>query len=615
MNTLLEGKYEILAKLREGGMGTIYKVRHRLLDEIRVVKIMQPHAAADSELRDRFLREARLAIRVRHPNIVQLFDFSIDDAGTAVIVMEFIDGVSLQDLLRGGPLPSVPFAVEIGFQALTALACLHANGIIHRDISSDNVMLASGVEGRPVVKLIDLGIAKDRRASVAGTSTGIFMGKAAYAAPELFEREGASGLSSAADVYSFGVVFYELVTGRLPIEGGSFAELAGGHLFRPPLPFAQTDPHGRVPEPLREVVLAALEKDPARRLASAEEFARRIAALRARDDAAREEVAALLRRARGTAAVEAGPISVGKQEILDERFAASSTSAPGAPAFAEAERAAQIRALVDATLTPALGPDGWEIFASLEAYETALAQPPAGEPSATDPDPNDEADAEAVFTPEETIAAPRRAARLAVIAKKSAGGEAAVGRTNKPAPPVAEEPRPARRGAWLVIAAVVVVVVLLAAGVGVLWFTLTKDRGATTQRAVSDVDRVLSMGDGTQKQVEEKLQSIATLLAVPGHENDRGRLQAERVRLTSLTELHRHASRLDDLVRSLSDPERRADVSAQAGGTWDDLRRYRQQFLPSDPRALEIENRARDVLRRIANSLGDGALLKKADLR
>src|SRR5262245_22170091 len=137
----IDGKYEILEKLREGGMGAIYKVRHRLLDELRVVKVIRPHMASRQEAAERFLREARVAIRLRHPNIAQLHDFAVGADGNAFIVMEFIDGSTLQEILkRHGP-PPVALGVEIGRQALRALGYLHRQKIVHRDVSPDNLML------------------------------------------------------------------------------------------------------------------------------------------------------------------------------------------------------------------------------------------------------------------------------------------------------------------------------------------------------------------------------------------------------------------------------------------------------------------------------------------
>ncbi|MGH9367736.1 MAG: serine/threonine protein kinase, partial [Thermoanaerobaculia bacterium] len=144
---LLEGKYEILAKIREGGMGTIYRVRHRLLDEIRVVKVMQPHVVADADLKRRFLEEAKTAIRLKHPNICTIHDYAVDEDGTAYLVMEFIDGVNLADFLRSRGCPGVPLSIEIAHHALLALGYLHRKGVIHRDIAPDNLMLTHDEEG------------------------------------------------------------------------------------------------------------------------------------------------------------------------------------------------------------------------------------------------------------------------------------------------------------------------------------------------------------------------------------------------------------------------------------------------------------------------------------
>ena len=138
----LEGKYEIVQKLGEGGMGTVYKVRHRLLDEMRVVKTMRASLSDDKELQSRFLREAKLASRLRHPNIAQLFDFTIAEDGTAFIVMEYIPGISLDHLLKvRGPL-DIGVTLELAIQSLAAIGYLHRRKYIHRDISPDNLMLS-----------------------------------------------------------------------------------------------------------------------------------------------------------------------------------------------------------------------------------------------------------------------------------------------------------------------------------------------------------------------------------------------------------------------------------------------------------------------------------------
>ncbi|HEX3528211.1 MAG TPA: TonB family protein [Thermoanaerobaculia bacterium] len=264
----IEGKYEILEKLREGGMGAIYKVRHRLLDELRVVKVIRANLESP-DAGDRFLREARVAIRLRHPNIAQLHDFAIAADGNAYIVMELINGSTLQEILkRHGP-PPIPLSLEIARQAVKALGYLHRQKIVHRDVSPDNLMLTRDADGHPLVKLIDLGIAKAFEGAGGLTTTGIFLGKPRYASPEQF---GGTGLDARSDLYSFGVVLYELLTGCCPISGNDPASFMAGHLLRPPLAFSESDPEGKLPPALRELLFRTLTKEPAQRIGSAEEL-------------------------------------------------------------------------------------------------------------------------------------------------------------------------------------------------------------------------------------------------------------------------------------------------------------------------------------------------------
>src|ERR1700739_4221918 len=140
--TLFEGKYEVIGKIAEGGMGAVYKVRHALLHEVRVIKVMRPQAAEKEEHRKRFLREAQMATKLRHPSIVTFYDFAIDETATSYMVMEFIDGVTFNQLIRAlGPVPA-PLAIVLAKQCLSALAYLHRRNIVHRDVAPDNIMLA-----------------------------------------------------------------------------------------------------------------------------------------------------------------------------------------------------------------------------------------------------------------------------------------------------------------------------------------------------------------------------------------------------------------------------------------------------------------------------------------
>jgi len=266
------GQYEILEKIREGGMGAIYKVRHRVLDQVRIIKMMRSKLKGDSLLKRRFENEARTAARLRHDNIAQLFDFALDDEGNAFMVLEYIDGFDLDEILEAFGPPPVTLCVEIASQCLDALDYLHRRGIIHRDISPDNLMVSRNEEGLPVVKLIDLGVAKVLRDQGHQTREGTFLGKLRYASPEQLGSNAENPVDHRTDLYSFGVVLYELLTGQHPVRGDSAQALVAGHLTRPPIPFSETDPGKRINPALREVVLRALAKDPEDRFANAREF-------------------------------------------------------------------------------------------------------------------------------------------------------------------------------------------------------------------------------------------------------------------------------------------------------------------------------------------------------
>lgn len=329
--TLIEGKYEILGKIREGGMGSIYKVCHKLLDEVRVVKVMRPEMIGDEELQRRFVEEAKTATRLKHPHICTIHDFALDDDGTAYLVMEFIDGINLTDLMVSGHPPNLSLSLEIAHQALLALAYLHRKSIVHRDVAPDNLMLTHDEDGRPHVKLIDLGIAKAVDRDHRMTSTGVFLGKLKYASPELFgSLLPSEKIDGRSDIYSLGVVLYEILTGVRPIPGDAPAELLRGHLFVPPKTFEETDPEGRVPPEVRAVILKALEKKREDRFASAEEFDREIVALR-RQFAAPEDLQgtqAIVSRARQTRDSAAATITPSAQNRLDRHFGPHTTPPP-----------------------------------------------------------------------------------------------------------------------------------------------------------------------------------------------------------------------------------------------------------------------------------------------
>lgn len=312
MDTLIEGKYEVIAKLKEGGMGSVFKVRHVLLDDVRVIKVMRPQIEGDADAQRRFQQEARLATSLKHPNIADLMDFSVDANGNFYMVMEYIEGVTLAELVAArGPL-ALKTALEIADQTLRALSYLHKRGIVHRDIAPDNLMVSKGPDDRIVVKLIDLGIAKDT--SVEGmTQAGIFLGKLKYASPEqLGALPAGQKLDTRSDLYSFGCVLYQLLTGHSPYKADAPQQYLILHLTEQPRPFEKTDPEGRVPEDVRRAVMRALAKKREDRWQTADDLAMELRRCRA-------ELSGLGHRATSSARLAPVPEAVEVKEREERR--------------------------------------------------------------------------------------------------------------------------------------------------------------------------------------------------------------------------------------------------------------------------------------------------------
>jgi serine/threonine protein kinase len=267
----LDGRYTITDRLGAGGMGEVFKAVHTMLGSPRVIKVVHAHISTNADAKDRFLREARAATKIQHGNVATLHDFATLPDGAHYMVWEFIDGENLAERLRQrGTLPPRQ-AVHIAVQALRGLEAIHRAGIIHRDISPENLMITADDE----VKIIDLGVAKLQDPdAVSQTRTGIFVGKLRYASPEQlgFLPEGET-IDARADIYALGMVLVELLTGRPPYEAKSPHEYFLLHA-REVTKTTMTSLPAELPgsAALQQVLEKALARNRNERFASAREF-------------------------------------------------------------------------------------------------------------------------------------------------------------------------------------------------------------------------------------------------------------------------------------------------------------------------------------------------------
>ncbi len=266
----LGDRYELLQTLGMGGMGEVYLGRHIAVGRNVAVKILRSVFTKDEQIVKRFYREAQAAAAVKHRNIVDILDVGVSDLDDPYIVMEYLEGESLGDLLmRVGPI-DLSAACAVMEPALEALQAAHDAGVVHRDLKPDNIFIVRAKKGPPEIKLIDFGISKFTTADKETrlTADGSLLGTPSYMPPE--QSRGLRNIDGRADVYAMGVIMYEMLSGELPFDGDNYNAILIASLTEPPKP--PTRAYAGFPFAAESIVMKALEKRRTRRFESAREM-------------------------------------------------------------------------------------------------------------------------------------------------------------------------------------------------------------------------------------------------------------------------------------------------------------------------------------------------------
>jgi serine/threonine protein kinase len=271
------GSYRLVQKLGEGGMGEVFIAEHSMLGRRAAVKVLRPEFSHRQDIVARFFNEARAATQISDPGIVQIFDFGQAQDGSAYIVMELLDGETLdRRMVRQQVLP-IPEALRLVRQVASSLATAHSRGIVHRDLKPENIFIVRDPEvaGGERTKILDFGIAKLYGDQQVKTQTSAVMGTPTYMSPE--QCRGSGQVDHRADIYSLGCVLYVLVTGRMVFEAEGTGDLIAMHLREMPAP--PSAKAAWVPAALDRLILRCLAKNPAERFQTGTELASAITAL------------------------------------------------------------------------------------------------------------------------------------------------------------------------------------------------------------------------------------------------------------------------------------------------------------------------------------------------
>ena len=268
---VIAGKYRVERVLGEGGMGVVAAATHLQLDQLVAVKFVLPSMLESKMVVERFLREAKAAVRLKSVHAARILDVDTLPTGVPYMVMEYLEGADLSQVLKeSGPLP-VHVAADYIIQACEALAEAHALGIVHRDLKPQNLFLTRGVGGTPLVKVLDFGISKMSDDYTSGlTNPQMMMGSPQYMAPE--QMKSSRSVDGRADIWALGVVLFRLITNALPFGSGPMPELCYRVVNESPASLTTVGMH-TAPMEMASIVAKCLEKDPAKRFATAGELA------------------------------------------------------------------------------------------------------------------------------------------------------------------------------------------------------------------------------------------------------------------------------------------------------------------------------------------------------
>jgi len=283
VGTVVAGRYKVIKLLGEGGMGAVYLAEHFAIEKKVALKVLHPEYATKGDIVTRFQQEAISASRIKHPNVLEVFDFGQLDSGSFFLAMEFLEGNDLADEIQKNRVLAPDVGLRFALQICRALAAAHAKGVVHRDMKPENVFIQRTADGESIVKIVDFGIAQLRtnEEAAAGakqrrlTRTGMIFGTPEYMSPE---QAAGRHADLRADVYAVGIILYEMFTGAVPFTGETFLAVLARHLNDVPPAMSAVYPELGISPEFQAVILRALEKSPDARFQTMTELSQALGA-------------------------------------------------------------------------------------------------------------------------------------------------------------------------------------------------------------------------------------------------------------------------------------------------------------------------------------------------